>query len=893
MARLSLRPFQPFRAPVRRCCRSHGSRPFRGVAGAESLVGGSLSHGVAGREPSGFRAGSLLALALLTVAACAPPPTGDAAAADATVTPESWPEARQPLAPDAELEAAVAELLGRMSLEEKVGQVIQPDIQNVTPDDVHAFHLGSVLNGGGSHPGGERVTTAPDWLALADEFWQASMDTSGGGQAIPVLWGADAVHGHNNVIGATLFPHNIGLGAMHDPDLVRRIGWATGREVAVTGLDWDFGPTIAVVRDDRWGRTYESYSEDPDIVAAYAAAMVEGLQGTVGTSEWLDGEHVLATAKHFLGDGGTDGGRDQGDNLASEEELRRIHGAGYYAAIEAGVQTVMASFSSWRGVKMHGNRALLTDVLKGRMGFQGFLVGDWNAHGQVPGCSNSDCPASFNAGLDMFMVPEDWKALYRNTLAEVRSGEIPMERLDDAVSRILRVKMRAGLFDGPPSSRPLAGHQELMGAPEHREIARQAVRESLVLLKNQDGLLPLRPDQAVLVAGDGADDIGKQAGGWTISWQGTGNTNADFPGATSIWGGIRQAVEAAGGSAVLSADGSFDGSPPDVAIVVWGEDPYAEFQGDRETLEYQPGAKQDLALLRRLGEAGVPVVSVFLSGRPLWVNPELNASQAFVAAWLPGTEGGGVADVLFRSADGSVAYDTRGRLSFSWPRSPSQTPLNVGDPGYDPLFPYGYGLSYEDDGSLEPLDEEAAGGAGSSSTVYLADGPVAPWELYVGDAADWRIAATGGHVETRGEHPLAIEAVDRNLQEDARSLRWSGGRARVYLAADEAVDLARESNGEMALAFDLLMSEAPGGEVELGMGCGEDCGARVPLTGILTGLPLGEWSTVRVRLRCLAEAGAAMEHIDTPFLLEAEGPMALTLSNVRLVPQSDGEAVCP
>jgi beta-glucosidase len=612
------------------------------------------------------------------------------------VHPESWPTVPSLLRSDPALERAVEDLLRKLTLEERVGQVIQASIAHVTPAEVKQYRLGSVLNGGGGWPGDVRKATPRDWLALADAFYAASMDTSGGGQAIPVLWGADAVHGHNNIVGATLFPHNIGLGATRNPDLIRRIGEITAVEMAVTGLDWNFSPTVAVARDDRWGRAYESYSEDPELVRACARAMVEGLQGAPGSESFLGPGKVIATAKHFLGDGGTAGGRDQGDNRSTEPELRDVHGAGYVGALGAGVQAVMISFSSWHGSKMHRNSALLTAVLKRRLGFDGILIGDWNGHAQVPGCSNASCAEAMNAGLDMFMVPEDWKALYANTVAQARAGAIPRARLDDAVRRILRVKLRAGRFTaGPPSRRPLAGDFARLGSPEHRAVARQAVRESLVLLENGTvggrPILPLRPRQRVLVAGHGAHDIGKQSGGWTITWQGDGNTNRDFPGATSIWEGIRAAVEAAGGTATLREDGSFT-EKPDVAIVVFGEDPYAEFEGDREAIVF--AGERELALLRRLRGTGVPVVSVFLSGRPLWVNPLLDASDAFVAAWLPGSEGGGIADVIFTTADGAMRHDFRGRLSFSWPKRPEQTVLNVGDPAYDPLFPFGYGLTY-------------------------------------------------------------------------------------------------------------------------------------------------------------------------------------------------------
>jgi beta-glucosidase len=520
---------------------------------------------------------------------------------------------------------------------------------------------------------------------------------------LPLLWGTDAVHGHNNIPGATIFPHNIGLGAARDPQLIRRIGQVTALEVRVTGLDWAFSPTVAVARDARWGRTFESYSENPGLVREYAAAMVEGLQGVAGTPQFLDAAHVLATPKHFLGDGATEGGRDQGDTVASESELRAIDAAGYEAALAAGAQTVMASYSSWRGAKMHANRALLTEVLKGRLGFDGLLLGDWNGHAQVPGCTAVRCASAINAGIDVLMAPDGFRELHENTLLQVRSGEISQARLDDAVRRVLRVKLRAHLdSEGPPSSRPFAGHYELLGAAAHRAVARQAVRESLVLLKNRDHLLPLAPRSRVLVAGDAADSIARQSGGWTIDWQGT-EPNQDFPHGETIYAGIAHCVQQADGSATLSPDGEFS-ARPDVAIVVFGEHPYAEYAGDLTTLEYSAGDKHDLALLRRLRAQDIPVVAVFLSGRPLWVNAELNAADSFVAAWLPGPEGGGIADVLFRSPEGAVRYDFRGRLPFSWPGSP-RAPAVDRRPGEPPLFPYGYGLRYADDGNLPQLPE--------------------------------------------------------------------------------------------------------------------------------------------------------------------------------------------
>jgi beta-glucosidase len=614
-------------------------------------------------------------------------------AADARV---AWPRSAPMLAVDQQLEARIAAIVGKMTLEQKIGQMVQPDIRYATPQDARQYRFGSILNGGGGFPNNKRDASIADWVSLADQYYDATMDTSSGAPSIPVIWGTDAVHGHNNVIGATLFPHNIGLGATRDPDLIERIGTVTAREVAVTGIGWTFAPTLAVVRDDRWGRTYEGYSEDPEIVRSYGGRMVRGLQGSRGTKTFLDTSHIVATAKHFIGDGGTDNGVDRGNTSVNEAELLRIHGQGYGTALEAGVQTVMASYNMWQGWKLHGQKYLLTDVLKTQMGFDGLIVSDWDGIDEVQGCSKDKCAAAINAGIDLFMVPIEWKAFITSTKELVQRGDVPQSRIDDAVTRILRVKIRAGLFErGKPSTWPLANKRELIGAPEHRAVAREAVRKSLVLLKNKNGLLPLQRKVNVLVAGDGADNIPKQSGGWTITWQGTETTPAEFPGATSIYAGIQQAVNSAGGTTVLSADGSFT-TRPDAAIVVFGENPYAEWFGDIKSLDYQGEQDNDAALMHSFKSQGIPVIAVFLTGRPLWVNPELNTADAFVVAWLPGSEGGGVADVLFRNARGGIQHDFVGKLSYSWPRRSNQTPLNRGDASYDPLFAYGFGLTYKD-----------------------------------------------------------------------------------------------------------------------------------------------------------------------------------------------------
>ncbi len=812
----------------------------------------------------------------------------------AVASPAVWPALSSPLAADAALEQRVSELLATLTIEEKVGQIVQGDLGSVTPDDLRKYRLGSVLAGGNSDPGGRYNAGATEWLALADAFYQASMDTRGGGKPIPVLLGIDAVHGHNNVVGATLFPHNIGLGAANDAALLRKIAQATAAELRATGFEWTFAPTVTVPRDDRWGRTYEGYAETPALVTSYATAVVEGLQGKVGTAEFLDGSHVLASAKHFIGDGGTSGGKDKGNTEVSEAELRDVHGAGHIAALNAGTQTVMASFSSWNGVKMHGNHSLLTAVLKERLGFDGFVVGDWNGHGEVPGCSNESCPAALLAGLDMYMAPDTWRALYVSLVDQVKSGVIPVERLDDAVSRILRVKFRLGLFDaGPPSKRTLGGRFELLGSAEHRQLARTAVRKSLVLLKNNGQLLPLDPASHVLVAGDGADNIGKQAGGWTLSWQGTGVTAQDFPNAESIWEGIETAVAAAGGKAVLAVDGRWS-ERPDVAIVVFGEDPYAEFVGDIATLAYQPGKAGDLALLQRLKADGIPVVAVFLSGRPLYVNREINAADAFVAAWLPGSEGGGVADVLLRAASAGVNHDFSGKLSFSWPKSALQTPLNVDQRPYDPQFPVGYGLSYAAPEDLAALPEAAGSAAGDMPRgEFFARGKLAPgWTFRIADGDD-----AGAPVVTlpsgKLARNLAVSAADHLAQEDARRLRWHGdGAARFALTASDPVDLSREGQAGELLLASIKLASRPGGSVSLSLGCGDGCRGSIVLDAALTELPENRWTRIGVPLNCFASAGADLTRVDRVFELEAASPLDVSVSDIELGSESDQVVGC-
>jgi beta-glucosidase len=577
---------------------------------------------------------------------------------------------------DDEADAKADDLLKAMTLDEKVGQMTQVDMNGLKDKaDIRKYYLGSMLSGGDSDP---PDITAAGWAKAYDAYQAEALKTR---LKIPLIYGIDAVHGHNNVDGAVIFPHNIGLGATRNPELVEKAERVTAREVAGTGINWVFAPCVAVARDIRWGRTYESFGEAPELVESMAAAAVRGFQG----KSLADPTSVVACAKHFLGDGGTKGGVDQGDTQVDEETLRKIHLAGYAAAVKAGVGTIMVSFSSWNGKKMHGNRRLLTDLLKNELGFSGFLISDWAAIDQLSESYKTAIETSINAGLDMVMIPNgpgqknnyvDFVGLLKELVNE---GRVPQERIDDAVRRILRVKARTRLFDKPMSDPELTAK---VGCDEHRQVARECVRQSLVLLKNDNKTLPLsKKAKKLAVVGKGADDLGMQCGGWTISWQGA--TGKATKGGTTILAALRQA--APGVQVAFSADRSgVNGADAVVAVV--GELPYAEMKGDRKDLAL---SAEDTALVKKAKAAGAPVVTVLLSGRPLIIGPALEASDAFVAAWLPGTEGSGVADVLFGDAKPS------GKLPHTWPRSMDQVPCNVGEPiKGEPLFAYDFGLMY-------------------------------------------------------------------------------------------------------------------------------------------------------------------------------------------------------
>ena len=842
----------------------------------------------------------------IALSACTPPSQDVANSEGATakdiisinseMNPEVWPKRETSPAKDAKIEQRAAEILARMSVPEKVGQMMQPELKYITPEEVKKFHIGSVLNGGGTTPNNDKYATVQDWANLAEEFYQASTDESDGKVGIPLIWGSDAVHGNNNVYGMTLFPHNIGLGAAGDPELLHRIGKVTAMEVVVTGVDWTFGPTVAVVRDLRWGRTYESYSEDPRIVSDYAREMVRGIQGEDVAPGVYKPKNVVATAKHFVGDGGTTQGVDRGDTAVSEKELVEIHAAGYISALDSNVLTTMASFNSWNGKKLHGHEYLMTDILKKRMGFDGFVVSDWNGHMQVPGCTVTKCAAAINAGLDLVMVPSDWKEMLANTIKAVDTGEIPMSRIDDAVTRILRVKLRAGLFDaGPVLERDHVGDLSLVGHPDHRAVAREAVRKSLVMLKNNQSILPLSPKANILVAGNGADNIGKQAGGWTLSWQGTGNKNEDFPGATSVWDGIKTAVDEAGGKAVLSVDGSYDttdfdgADKPDVAVVVYGEEPYAEWHGDIASIEYQYGNKnKDLDLLKKLKQQGIPVVSVFITGRPLFTNRELNASDAFVVAWLPGSEGDGVAQVIMKSSNGEVQNDFQGKLSFSWPKNVNQAVVNVGDESYEPLFPYGYGLTYashkEVANNFDESTDRSVGGELEESWMFVSR-EMSDYQFVLADQGADAVIVNGNRQVSSKDENLLLLSVDKVAQEDARRLTWKGERtATAALATKHPLDMSQYLGKNAALSFSMKVDKAPEGDVYLSMACNGGCDEALSWSNMLNSAKLGEYVDYKIDLECFVNDATKLTALTEGFSLKSTGSLDVVVADIKIVP---------
>jgi beta-glucosidase len=572
-------------------------------------------------------------------------------------------------------------LLAQMTLDEKIGQMTQPDQESIKDlSDIEHYFVGSILSGGSSDP--KEGNSLQAWTDLYDRLQQHTTLTR---LKIPILYGIDAVHGHNNILGAVIFPHNIGLGCTRNASLVEKVERITAEEVRATGIQWAFAPCVTVPQDIRWGRTYEGFSEDPQVVKELAGPAVRGFQG----ADLANPLSVLACAKHFVGDGGTTFGStrrgtglDQGDTRVDEATLRRIHLPGYISAVQAGVASIMPSYSSWNGVKVSGNKHLLTEILKQELGFEGFLISDYNAIDQINPNYKTAIGMSINAGMDMAMVPSRYKEYIADLKQLVDEGVVPMARIDDAVTRILRVKFAMGLLDRSRS--PLADRslQKTFGSPEHRAVARQAVRESLVLLKNRNKVLPLAKTAArIHVAGKSADDLGNQCGGWTIDWQ--GKSGDVTPGGTTLLAAIRKAVS--GKTQVTSSKDGTGAAGATVGVVVIGERPYAEGNGDRADLKL---AQEDVDAVANMKAAGIPVVVVLYSGRPMILGTVLDQADAVIAAWLPGTEGAGITDVLFGD------FKPTGKLSYAWPRSMEQVARHPGDKDYDPLFRLGYGLTY-------------------------------------------------------------------------------------------------------------------------------------------------------------------------------------------------------
>ena len=577
----------------------------------------------------------------------------------------------------------ISELIKEMTLEEKIGQMTQVDYRYLKDkSDITKYFLGSILSGGGSTP----PTNQPSsWVDLYNGFQKEALKTR---LKIPLIYGIDAVHGHNNVFGATIFPHNIGLGCANDKLLVQKIAAATAAEVKATGLDWTFAPCVAVAQDERWGRTYESFSEDSDIVTKLGVASTIGYQGRT-----LNKNSLLACAKHFVGDGNTVFGTgtnwykiDRGDVILEEEELRSKYIKPFKESIKAGVGSIMISYNSWKGKKLHGHKYLINDVLRRELKFDGIIISDWAGINEIDKDYKTCIIQSINAGIDMNMVPgslnpddNSYDDFIRLAIEAVKEGAIPIERIDDAVHRILKVKKQIGLFDTPIKN---PSNKNILGSKRHRDLARESVRKSLVLLKNENKILPLKKvGKKITLVGDHADNIGFQCGGWTIHWQGG---SGDITPGTTILDAFKSAVSDSNNIRYSKNADNLLGS--DIIVVAIGEEPYTEGVGDRDSLLLP---KKDKELLEKVKRSKIPYVVILISGRPMIINKELDNSHAFIAAWLPGTEGEGISDVLFGD------FDFTGKLSMTWPRSMKQIPINFGDSDYDPLFEFGFGLSYK------------------------------------------------------------------------------------------------------------------------------------------------------------------------------------------------------
>ena len=771
--------------------------------------------------------------------------------------------------------AFVDEVLSEMTLEEKVGQTIMADLDFIKPSDLNRYPIGGILNGGNTSPNGNQRATTNEWKQLAQDFYDESKSS---GADIPILWGTDAVHGHSNVFGATIFPHNIGLGASANEKLLKDIGSAVAEEVLATGLYWTFAPTVTVPQDYRWGRTYEGYSESPELVSKLGEAFIYGLQGS--GEEFLGPNKIIGTAKHFLGDGGTYLGVDQGDTKVSENILKEIHGTPYYSALDACIQTVMASFNSWNGSKVHGNEYLLTEVLKNQMGFDGFVVGDWNGHGQIPGCSNGSCPESLIAGVDMYMVPENWKDLYRNTLRQAENGDIPIERLNDAVRRILIVKERLGLFDGKkPSNSPFSE----VGLQHNRDISRQAVRESLVLLKNNENVLPIKQGKRVLVIGPDADSLRTQTGGWTLDWQGTNNQNKDFPNSITFLDALKEEIGAENVTHVQFLN-NVNAEDYDLAIVAYGEQPYAEGVGDRSNLNFS--SKRHIAFLELLAENKIPTVSLFFTGRPLWVTKEINLSDAFVVAWLPGTESRGMTDVMVNSD--KTNYDFTGKLPFSWPKNTFQANLNYYDATSDPLFTYGYGLTYEDNIVVPDLDEGEINTNEQLKKIELLKGTISENFIgYIQESNLQQVQLSSNKVSSQN-NIVKVDLIDVDKQDDTLNLQINetDHLNSFLLLSKEILNLRSFDDGYINLRARVNNTND---DIKYLISCGIGCTPVLDLSEFLT--KSDSFIDYSLPIKCFSNNSSLdLSKVNLPLYIATKGPLDLDLMNIEIGRQK-GEKV--
>ncbi len=801
-----------------------------------------------------------------------------------------WPHIKSTIKKDDRLEKKVAHIVANMTLEQKVGQMTQAETKAITPEEVAQYYLGSVLSAGSSFPktttalpSGDKHSNAADWVNFGNKFYDAALDAKMETK-VPLLWGIDAVHGNNKVYGATIFPHNIALGATHEKILVQKIAASAGKAVRAAGVNWAFAPTVAVARDDRWGRTYESFSEDSAQVKEFAGAYVHGLQGDLKKDT-----NVVATIKHFIGDGCTDQGQDQGNCIINRTDMINIHGQGYYSGLAAGAQTVMASFSSWNDVAnntnygvMHGSTELLTNVLKNKMGFDGFVVSDFDGIEKIPGCAKDSCPEAINAGIDMIMVPNDWKSFIVNTIKQVKRGEISMSRIDDAVTRIIRVKMRAGLFDKKSTALTFSGTQEAL---QNRKLAREAVRKSLVLLKNDRNILPLSPHQKILIVGKNADNIGNQTGGWSLSWQGADNKNSDFPNADSIATGI---ISIVGKENVVTSVNAkdIDVSQFDAVIAIIGEKPYAEGQGDiapSGTLRHTERYPEDLKVLQAVANKGKPVITVFLSGRPLYVNDLLNLSNSFVAAWLPGTEGKGISDVIFRKENGHVNYDFSGTLSFSWPRETCQTSLNIGDKNYNPLFPLNFGLKYSDKKVLGKLPETYPEGGCSVTKSYpvFTRGDRASFPLRISNRDQQAVLPPDLEIVMNIDG-IKVETTQIKTQEDARLVTWSGaGTFSAHSDTARTIPINAVKNG--VLKFDIIVINAPKAKVFVSMDCEDSCNKTIDISKTLGAFVGKKRQSISIPLSCFLNQNTEIQKVYTPFRISTENSLSAAFANIEII----------